>query len=58
MYKTILERKYGKKVTDLYLVCFHPDNAYKKYERISVPILENEMENLLKVRLEEVEEKN
>lgn len=58
MYKTILERKYGKKVTDLYLVCFHPENVYKTYERISVPILENEMENLLKVRLEEVEENN
>ena len=54
MYKTILERKYGKKVTDLYLVCFHPENVYKTYERISVPILENEMENLLKV-LEKME---
>ena len=29
VYKTILEHKYGKKVTDLYLVCIHPENIYK-----------------------------
>ena len=57
MYKTIIEEKYGKKVTELYLVCFHPENAYKTYDRILVPMLETEMENLLKIRLQEVEEK-
>tara|TARA_Y100000389_G_scaffold204728_1_gene259251 strand:- start:1267 stop:2055 length:789 start_codon:yes stop_codon:yes gene_type:complete len=56
MYKKILEKKYNKIVTDLYLVCFHPDNAYKKYERIAVPDLSDVMEKLLEVRLLEVEE--
>jgi hypothetical protein len=53
-YKKILEDKYGKKVTGLYLVCIHPDNAYKSYERIQVPILEKEMTDLFNVRLAEV----
>jgi ATP-dependent exoDNAse (exonuclease V) beta subunit len=47
MYKTILEHKYGKKVTALYLVCLHPDNAYGNYDRIEVPILNEEIANLL-----------
>ena len=47
MYKTILEAKYGKKVTGLYLVCLHPDNAYKTYDRIAVPFLETEVANVL-----------
>lgn len=59
MYKNILEQKYNKKVTELYLVCLHPDNAYKTYERISVPILTNEMNNLIELRKRQVElEKN
>jgi ATP-dependent exoDNAse (exonuclease V) beta subunit len=47
LYKTILEHKYGKKVTDLYLVCLHPDNCYKTYDRIQVPILEKEIQDVL-----------
>lgn len=50
IYKTILEQKYGKKIVDLCLVCLHPDNAYKSYEVIRVPILEKEMESLLQFR--------
>lgn len=57
-YKMILEKKYGKKVTALYLVCLHPDNKYKTYERISVPFLEKEMEDLMKMRLSEVDGKH
>jgi len=53
-YKTILEHKYNKKVTDLYLVCIHPDNIYKTYERIKVPFLDKEMRDLVKERLAEV----
>lgn len=56
VYKTILEKKYGKKVTGLYLVCLHPDNVYKNYERIEVPFLEKEMSDLFALRLLEVEE--
>lgn len=56
MYKLILENKYDKKVTGLYLVCLHPDNPYKSYERIQVPILEKEMEDLVELRKEEIKE--
>ena len=47
LYKTILEHKYGKKVTGLYLVCLHPDNQYKTYDRIEVPVLDEEIKNVL-----------
>ena len=47
MYKTILETKYGKKVTGLYLVRLHPNNVYKTYERIEVPFLDEEINDLL-----------
>ena len=50
MYKTIIEHKYNKKVTELYLVRMHPDDAYKTYERVNVPILEKELTNLLEYR--------
>lgn len=55
VYKTILEKKYDKKVTGLYLVCLHPDNVYKNYERIEVPFLEKEMTDLFALRLLEVQ---
>lgn len=58
MYKTILEHKYGKTVTDLYLVCMHPGNKYKTYQRIQVPVLEKEMAELVKYRLAEVEQQS
>jgi ATP-dependent exoDNAse (exonuclease V) beta subunit len=54
MYKTILEHKYEKKVTGLYLVCIHPDNVYKNYQRIEVPVLENEMRDLVELRRSQV----
>tara|TARA_B110000967_G_scaffold207760_1_gene257941 strand:- start:1940 stop:2725 length:786 start_codon:yes stop_codon:yes gene_type:complete len=55
MYKNILEQKYNKQVTELYLVCLHPENAYKKYERIAVPILTDEMNKLIELRKKQVE---
>jgi ATP-dependent exoDNAse (exonuclease V) beta subunit len=54
MYKTILENKYDKKVTDLYLVCIHPDNVYKNYQRIKVPFLEKEMKDLIELRKSQI----
>lgn len=57
-YKTILEEKYGKRVTGLYLVCLHPDNPYKTYDRIEVPFLEKEMKVLFAERRKEIEEKH
>ena len=55
VYKTILEEKYGKKVTGLYLVCLHPDNPYKTYDRIEVPFLEKEMQDLFTLRRTQIE---
>ena len=49
-YRAILEKKYGKKVTGLYLICLHPDNPYKTYDRIQVPFLDKEIEDLFEVR--------
>ena len=51
-YKTILERKYGKKVQDLFLVGLHPNlPTYKLYK---VPILVQEMTDLFALRLVQV----
>lgn len=49
-YKTILEHKYGKKITNLALVCLHPDNFNKNYEVIPVPFMDAEMEALMNYR--------
>jgi hypothetical protein len=54
IYKLILESKYGKTVSDMYLVCLHPDNIYKTYERIKVPLLGKEINELVKVRVAEL----
>ena len=45
IYRAILERKYGKKVVKLMLVCLHPTNP--SYECIAVPMLDNVIDNLL-----------
>jgi ATP-dependent exoDNAse (exonuclease V) beta subunit len=58
LYKTILEDKYGKKVTDLYLICLHPENVYKSYQRIQIPFLDKEMKDLIQIRLDQVKSKN
>jgi len=45
-YKTIIERNYGKRVTDMCLVRLHPDS--KSYELLKVPILD-EMQELFRL---------
>jgi len=57
-YKTILEHKYDKKVTGLYLVCMHPDNINKSYDRIEVPFLEKEMRDLFEYRRTQLSQTN
>lgn len=54
VYKMILETKYDKKITDMYLVCLHPDNQYKSYQRIQIPVLEKEMKELVEFRLSQI----
>lgn len=49
-YKAILEKKYNKIVTDLFLVRLHPDNPYKTYDRIPVPIMTKEIDDLFEFR--------
>lgn len=53
-YKKILEDKYGLKISDMYLICIHPDNPYKRYERIKVALLDKEIEQLFELRKKEV----
>jgi hypothetical protein len=54
VYKKILEDKYGKKVTALYLVCLHPDNHNKSYQLIEIPFLDKEINDLFNLRREQV----
>ena len=49
-YKAMLESNYGVKVKDLYLVCLHPENKSKTYEKIKVPILKSEIKSLFELR--------
>jgi len=53
-YKKILEEKYGKIVTNLYLVRLHPDNKEDSYELLEVPILTKEITDLFEERKKEV----
>lgn len=51
IYKSILERKYNKKVDELWLVCLHPDNKNKSYIKYKVPILIDEINDLFEYRI-------
>lgn len=52
VYKYILQEKYGKTVTDLYLVCLHPDNSNRDYQRIKVADLQSEVADIMRARAE------
>ena len=54
-YKAIIEEKYGKKVTDMFLVCLHPDNSNKSYKRIKVVDLQSEVKDLFDLRAKELQ---
>ena len=51
-YKAILEKNYGVKVGDLYLVCLHPNNKNNNYIKIKCADLSNEVEQLFELRKE------
>jgi hypothetical protein len=53
-YKAILEQKYDKKITDLYLVKLHPDNEEETYELIKLPDLSKDIVNLFQQRIDEI----
>ena len=46
-YKAIIERNYGKKVRNLYLVVCHPNNKNNNYQIIKVPNLQEEISTLI-----------
>jgi hypothetical protein len=48
VYKSILEKKYGKTVSELYLIRLHPTS--ENYEKIVVPILEKDIATLFEER--------
>jgi len=54
-YKTILERQYGKKVTDLYLVRLHPNNSEKTFELIKCADLSQEIADLFDLRKDQIQ---
>jgi len=56
-YKAIIEAKYQKKVTALYLVRLHPNNTSESFELIKVPNLQEEIAELFEIRRLELEEK-
>ena len=49
IYKYILQTKYGKKITDLYLIVLHPDA--NNYQRIKLPDIQAEVDELFKERI-------
>jgi hypothetical protein len=54
IYKAIIERNYGKKVTTLMLVCLHPDNKNKDYLLFKVPDLHEEVRDLFELRKKQI----
>jgi ATP-dependent exoDNAse (exonuclease V) beta subunit len=52
IYKQILEKNYGIKINDLYIVQFHPDQ--NEYNKIKCADLENEITDMFKDRMEEL----
>jgi ATP-dependent exoDNAse (exonuclease V) beta subunit len=54
-YREILERKYDKVITDMYLVCMHPENPTKNYVRIQVQDLRTEVQQLFKQREKQIQ---
>ena len=56
-YKAILEAKYDKKVVGLYLVCLHPENKNKDFQRIKVVDLQDDVLNLFEHRLKTINAK-
>jgi ATP-dependent exoDNAse (exonuclease V) beta subunit len=53
-YKAILERNYGKIVSELYLVRLHPDAEEKNYELIKLPDLSGDINKLFEERINNI----
>jgi len=57
-YKHILERKYDRKIKDLFLVRLHPDAEEKNYELIQLPDLSVEINDLFHERIKNLSAEN
>jgi hypothetical protein len=53
-YKSILESKYDIIVSEMYLICLHPENKNNNYQRIKVVDLGDEIKDLFKLRMLEI----
>lgn len=53
-YKAILERNYNKKVSDMFLICLHPDNFNSSYLKYDVGDLSSVVDTLFNERLAEL----
>ncbi len=53
-YKAILESKYDIKIRDMYLICLHPENTNKSYQRIKVINMCNDICKLFEQRLNKI----
>ena len=53
-YKHLIEKNYGKKVKEMYLVCLHPNNQNKNFQRIKVCDLSQEVNDLLQLRKDDL----
>ena len=54
IYKAILEKNYGYKVPELYIVCLHPNNTNNNYQKYKIPDLQEEVKKLFSDRFEEI----
>ena len=54
IYKAIIEKNYNFIVSDLYIVCLHPNNSNKDYQKIRIPNLQKEIKELFDDRIEEL----
>lgn len=52
LYKYILQTKYDKKITDLYIIVLHPEA--QNYQRIKLPDLQSEVADLITERIREI----
>lgn len=53
-YKFIIEKKYGKKIKEMFLVRLHPNSEEENYELIPIPNLSREINDLFKRRKKEL----
>ena len=54
LYRIILEKFYGKKIKEMFLVVLHPNNKNNKYKKLEVDIMEKEANLLLDYRKNEL----